>query len=161
IAPPPRAAGGRSRTARRCCRRRSLHGPCALPLASPLPAQCRIAADPADNFPRPGEEPLSLLRPIPELPQPLAGVEQNLVEPQRLDLQVGADLLLAVVGEIETNEELAVAVETELVEEPLHLPRLLLGEDPIERSRVTAGAHRQRTEPLLFALVEGAVARLL
>jgi hypothetical protein len=88
-------------------------------------------------------------------------VEQDLVEALELDLQVRADLLLAVVREVEAEEELAVAVETELAEEPLHLPRLLLGQDPLQRSRVTAGERGSRMQPFLLAFVEGTVARLL
>src|SRR5262249_38830612 len=113
---------------------------------------------------RPREEPLPLLRPVPELPQPLTGTEQDLMEAFRLDLQVRADLLFAVLREVEAEEELAVAVVAELVEKPPHLPCFLVGKDPVEGSRAAIGENGLRASPplvLLPAVVQGAVARLL
>src|SRR5262249_49368134 len=130
-------------------------------LPTPLP-WCRLAADLSNNFLRAREETLPLLRSLPQLPQPLAGAEQDDVEALRLDLQVLADLLFALVRQVEPEEDLAVAVEAQLVEKPLHLARLLGRHRAIER-RWTAVHERDGRPPLLLALrrIERPVARLL
>src|SRR5712691_549378 len=75
-----------------------------------LSTPCRIAADPSHNSLRSREKPVSLLRPFPQLPQPLAGAEDDLVEVLRLDSEVRADLLLALIRKVKTEEDLAVAI---------------------------------------------------
>src|SRR5215467_4552508 len=93
---------------------------------APSPPWCRLAAESSDNSAHSGKKSPSLLGPLPELAQPLAGAVEHLVEAVRLDLQVLADLLLGVVREIEADEELAVALVAQLAEQAPHLARLLL-----------------------------------
>src|ERR1700681_423465 len=128
----------------------------------PLSSSCRMAADPSHNSLRSREDPLPLLRPFPELPQPFAGAEEDLVEALRLDFEMRADFLLALVREVEAEEDLAVAVVAQLVEEPLHLAGLLTGQDLVERGGATVGEGGHGTGPLLVltAIVERAVACL-
>src|SRR5436305_5727151 len=131
------------------------------PVSAPLSPGCGIAADPSNKSAHPGEEALPLLRPLPTLPQSLAGTVEDQVEALRLDPQVGADLLLAGLREVEADEHLPVALEAEPGEDLLHLPRLLVGRGAVERGRAAVGERDRRARPLLLPLAEVGVARLL
>src|SRR5262245_60765913 len=99
---------------------------------------------------------LPLLEALQELLEALAGSEEHAVEMEAVQPEIGADALLLLLGDIEAQEELAVAVGRKLADQLPHEPGFLVEKD----GRELAGRWVDHLLQLLLVGVRTAACRL-